>query len=88
MVEDDDEEGSDIYGSRRDTTFTSRSMGGSDKDRKAIAEFETQVEEFQVKVKGLEEQLRDKDAEMAKIHEFRNKEQSVSLRDPYLKLTA
>ena len=88
MVEDDDEEGSDIYGSRRDTTFTSRSMGGSDKDRKAIAEFETQVEDLQAKVKGLGEQLREKDAEMHKLHESRNEDQSVSLRVPYLKLGA
>lgn len=78
MVEDDDEEGSDIYGSRRDTTFTSRSMGGSDKDRKAIAEFETQVEELQVKVKGLEGKVREKDSEMDKMQEFRNEEQNAN----------
>ena len=78
MVEDDDEEGSDIYGNRRDTTLTSRSMVGSDKDRKAIAEFETQVEELQATVKTLEEQLRGKDAEIDTIHESRNEEQSVS----------
>ena len=87
MVEDDDEEGSDIYGSRRDTTFTSRSMGGSDKDRKAIAEFEAQVEDLQAKVKGLQEQLREKDAEIDRIHDSRNAEQSVSPRDPNMKST-
>ena len=87
MVEDDDEEGSDIYGSRRDTTFTSRSMGGSDKDRKAITEFETQVEEMQVKVKGLEEQLREKDAEMDRMHQSRNAEQSVSPKTPNLRVS-
>lgn len=86
MVEDDDEEGSDIYGSRRDTTFTSRSMVGSDKDRKAIAELDAQVEELQVKVKGLEEQLREKDAQLDKLHESLDAEQSVSLRNPDMKL--
>lgn len=86
MVEDDDEEGSDIYGSRRDTTFTSRSMVGLDKDRKAIAELDAQVEEFQVKVKGLEEQLREKDAQLDKLHESLNAEQSVSLKNPETKL--
>lgn len=87
MVEDDDEEGSDIYGSRRDTTFTARSMGGSDKDRKAIAEFESQVEELQAKVKGLEEQVREKDSEKDKMLELRNKEQSVSFSVPAPRLT-
>ena len=88
MVEDDDEEGSDIYGNRRDTTFTSRSMGGSEKDRKAIAEFETQLEELQVKVKGLEEKLREKDGEIDKMHKSRDEEQSVRLELPYLKVIA
>ena len=78
MVEDDDEEGSDIYGNRRDTTFTSRSMGGSDKDRKVIVEFETQVEELQGKVKSLEEELREKNSEMDTINGSREKEQNVS----------
>ena len=86
MVEDDDEEGSDVYGSRRDTTFTSRSMGGSDKDRKAIAELEALVEELQVKVRGLEKQLHGKDAEMDKLHDSLNAEQSVSLGNPDMKL--
>ena len=85
MVEDDDEEGSDIYGSRRDTTFTSRSMGGSDKDRKAIAEFEAQIEDLQTKVKGLHEQLREKDVEIDRLHDSRNAEESVSPKDPNVK---
>lgn len=87
MVEDDDEEGSDIYGSRRNTTFTSRSMGGSDKERKAIAEFESQVEELQARVKSLEGQVREKDSEKEEMLEFRNKEQSVSSSVPVPRLT-
>ncbi|KAK4690744.1 protein SPA2, partial [Lecanoromycetidae sp. Uapishka_2] len=74
MVEDDDDDASDIYGSRRNTTFTSRSTGGSEKDRK-LADFETQVGEYeskvgelQEKVKSLEDQLRYKGLEMEKIH--------------------
>ena len=85
MVEDDDEEGSDIYASRRDTTFTSRSMGGSDKDRKAIVEFEAQVDELHLKVKELEGQLREKDVELDRLHEVRNTEQSVSPKNPQMK---
>ena len=86
MVEDDDEEGSDVYGSRRDTTFTSRSMGGSDKDRKAIAEFETQVEELQMRLKMLEEQVREKDSKLDRMHESRNEEQRVSFKTSLSKI--
>ena len=73
MVEDDDDDGfSDIYGSRRDTTYTLRSMGGSDKDRKAIADFETQVTELQGRLKELEDQIQAKDSELNKINEQHN----------------
>ena len=85
MVEDDDDDTSDIYGSRRDTSMTSRSMGGSEKDRK-IAEFESQVGNFetrigelQVKVTALEEQLREKDSALDDLHRSRNQEHGVSL---------
>lgn len=78
MVEDDDDDGSDIYGSRRDTTLTSRSAGGSEKDRK-LAGYESQVGEWQGKVKELEEQLRDKDLELDKIYESHNERSGVSL---------
>ena len=83
MIEDDDDDGSDVYGSRRDTTFTSRSVGGSDKDRK-IAEYETQVGDFesrisemQVKVKQLEDQLRDKNSELDKSYGSHNEQREV-----------
>ena len=85
LVEDDDDDASDICGSRRDTTYTSRSMGGSEKDRK-LAEFETQVGDYesrvgelQAKVKTLEEQLREKDSELDKVHGSRDGDRSVSL---------
>lgn len=85
MVEDNDDDASDIYGSRRDTTFTSRSVGGFDKDRK-IADFETQVgdyenrvSELQDKVKELEILLRDKTSELDQVHGFHNQQQSVGL---------
>lgn len=85
MVEDDDEDASDIYGSRRDTTLTSRSTGGSEKDRK-LAEFETQIGEYeskvgelQGKVKTLEQQLGDKDSELERVHGSHNDDRSVSL---------
>ena len=87
MVEDDDEEGSDVYGSRRDTTFTSRSAAGSDRDRKAIADFETQVQELQMRLKTLEEQMREKDSKLDRMHESRNEEQRVSLKSSYRKLS-
>ena len=85
MVEDDDDDTSDIYGSRRDTSMTSRSIGGSEKDRK-LAEFESQVGNFenrigelQGKVTALEEQLREKDSALDDLHRSRNQEQGVSL---------
>ena len=84
MIEDDDNDTSDIYGSRRDTTYTSRSMGGSERDRK-FADFETQVEDFeskvgelQGKVKTLEEQLCDKHSELDKTHGSHKDDRSVS----------
>ena len=70
MVEDDDDDGlSDVYASRRDTTFTARSVGGSDKDRRALAEFETQVNELQDKLKELEDKIQDKDLKLEKADE-------------------
>ncbi|KAL9098482.1 MAG: hypothetical protein Q9163_005863 [Psora crenata] len=70
MVEDDDDDGlSDVYGNRRDTTYTSRSTGGFEKDRKAVVEFEIQVHELRGRVKELEDKLRDKDSELSKLKE-------------------
>ena len=77
MVEDDDDDTSDIYGGRRDTTYTTRSMGNAEKDRK-IAEFETQVGEYDGKVKSLEEQLRSKDLELDKLRSSHNNDREVS----------
>ena len=83
MVEDDDDDASDVYGSRRDTTFTSRSVGGSDKNRK-IAEYETQagdfesrVGELQVKLEELEEKIRTKDDELGKLYGFQDEQTRV-----------
>lgn len=80
MVEDDDDDNvSDIYGSRRDTSFTSRSIGGSEKDRKIIAEFEVQVGDLQGKLKELEDQIHDKDTELGKFRDSSNERDNVSL---------
>lgn len=86
MVEDDDDDASDTYGSRRDTTFTARSLGSSEKDRK-LAEFETQIGDYerklsklQGKVKSLEEHLREKDSELNKIQGSHNDERNVCFR--------
>lgn len=77
MVEDDDEDGlSDVYASRRDTTLTTRSAGVSEKDRKAVAELEAQVNELQNRIKGLEEKIREKDNVLGDL----NEQQSVSAR--------
>lgn len=79
MVEDDDDDNmSDVYGGRRDTTFTSRSMGGgSEKDRQAIKEYEAQVGELQSKLSDMENRLRDKDSELDKLHDSRNVAEDV-----------
>lgn len=75
MVEDDDDDGlSDVYASRRDTTLTTRSAGVSEKDRKAIADFEAQVNELQTRIKGLEEKIQEKDTAIGDL----NEQQSVS----------
>ena len=80
MVEDDDDETlSDVYGGRRDTTYTSRSMGAaSDKDRQAVKDYEVQVGELQGKLQDLETRLHDKDSELDRLHETRNATEDVS----------
>ena len=90
MVEDDDDDTSDIYGSRRDTTITSRSMGGSSEKDRRLAEYETQVVDFenrigemQRKVSALEGELHEKDSEIDDLHKSRNQAQGVSLSLPF-----
>ena len=86
MVEDDDDDSSEVYGSRRDTNYTSRSVGGSEKDRK-IAEFEAQVVDYEnrvgelkTNVTELEQRLREKDSALGEIEESSNERQRVSSR--------
>ena len=88
MVEDDDDDESDIYGSKRDTTFTSRSVGVPEKDRK-IADYETQVGDFehrtselQTKIEDLEEQLREKNLELDKLHGVHDEQKGVCTKSP------
>ncbi|KAL9047379.1 MAG: hypothetical protein Q9214_000030 [Letrouitia sp. 1 TL-2023] len=78
MVEDDDDQTgpednednrSDIYGKRRDTGTTFRSVGGNDRDRKAMMDLESQVSELQLKVQHLEGSVQDRDAELSRLHE-------------------
>ena len=70
MVEDDDDDGlSDVYASRRDTTMTSRSTGGLERDRKAIADLETQVNDLHTKLKELDDRLHEKDSELEQANE-------------------
>ena len=85
MVEDDDDDASDIYGSRRDTSYTSRSIGGSEKDRR-IADYETQVSDYQGNVEELKEKvtilelhLRDKEAKLDGIQTSHANDRRVSL---------
>lgn len=85
MVEDDDDDGSDVYGSRRDTTLTSRSVGGSEKDRKLaeygsqVGDFENRIGRLQGKVEELEDQVRNKNLELDKVYGSQNEQQGVSL---------
>ena len=79
MVEDDDDDGlSDVYGGRRDTTYTSRSVGGSERDRKAIADLEAQVGDSHDKIKEMEDRLRDKENELNRLHETHDEREHVS----------
>lgn len=83
MVEDDDDENmSDVYGSRRDTTYTSRSGGFSEKDRKALADSETQVGELQSRLQELEEQMHDRESKLDKFHNSQNELQNVGFTTP------
>ena len=77
MVEDDDDDSSDIYGSRRDTTLTSRSKFADRENH--VGDFERRISELQEKVGGLEEQLRDKNVELDRVHGSHNQQQAVSL---------
>lgn len=87
MVEDDDDENmSDVYGSRRDTTYTSRSGGHSEKDRRALADSEAQVNELQIRIKDLEEQVHDKDTELDKFHESQDEQMNVGFELPLFEL--
>ena len=68
MVEDDDDDGlSDVYASRRDTTLTARSTGGSEKARKHFADLETQLAELHEKLRESEDILREKDAHLEQL---------------------
>ena len=79
MVEDDDDDGmSDVYGGRRDTTYTSRSGAG-----KANPEHETQINDLQEKIKGLEEQVGGKDSELRELKASHGAQESVSFRCPF-----
>jgi hypothetical protein len=59
LVEDDDDDSSEIYGSRRDTGMTSRSFATNEGDKKIIADYQNKVEDLQGKVEGLESKLRE-----------------------------
>lgn len=75
MIEDDDEDGmSDVYSGRRDTTYTSRSGAG-----RGVAEYETQINELQEKVKGLEGQLSSKETEFKDLQVAHAERENVSL---------
>ncbi|KAI9730669.1 MAG: component of the polarisome [Cirrosporium novae-zelandiae] len=56
--------------SRRDTSTTNKSYGlTSDRDRKLIVEYQSQVGILQEKVDNLESQLRTKDSELNRLHD-------------------
>ena len=64
LVEDDDDQEytDDIYGmNRRDTSNTSRSAESMERDKKMLADYESQVNELQGKVAVLQSQVRLKD---------------------------
>ncbi|KAH0543559.1 hypothetical protein FGG08_002120 [Glutinoglossum americanum] len=72
--EDDDDDEGDAFGlegaagrgqSKRNT---SRSLGGTERDKKLVDEYQSQVSELQGKVENLETRLRQKDEELSKLH--------------------
>lgn len=56
-------------GSRRDTDTTSRSVAVSERDKKTVADYQTQIGHLQGKLGDLEGQMRRKDAELSRLQE-------------------
>ena len=91
LVEDDDDQTlnddtDDIYGlsstGKRDTSNTSntsRSLGSSERDRKAIADYEVQVGELQEKVDSLESRVREQDSELDRLGRAARANETVSI---------
>lgn len=74
LIEDDDEDADDIYAmSRRDTGMTNQSYGASDRDKKAIADYQNKVDDLQGKMEDLERQVGMKNATIQR-HEEREKD--------------
>ncbi len=86
-LDDDEDARSDAFGlegvggkggSRRNTDTTNRSMGISDRDRKAIVDYQVQIGQLQQKLEAQEAQLRQKDAELSRLESTERDRGSVS----------
>lgn len=87
-LDEDDDSRSDAFGlegagaglaSRRNTDTTSRSVAVSERDKKTITEYQTQIGQLQGKLEDLEGQIRRKDAELSNLQEGERDRGSVSV---------
>ncbi|KAL8850546.1 MAG: hypothetical protein Q9221_004503 [Calogaya cf. arnoldii] len=82
MVEDDDDQTgpsdndddrSEFSRKRRDTTTTNRSVGaGHERDRRGMADMESQISDLQAKVGNLESTVRERNAQIADVRQARD----------------
>ena len=87
-LDEEDDNRSDAFGlesaggrleSRRNTDTTSRSVAVSESDRKAVADYRTQIGQLQGKLEDLEGQIRRKDSELSRLQEGEKDRGSVSV---------
>lgn len=67
--EDNEDRKSDVFGSRRDTSTTFRSVSVAEKSQQGTAHPESRVNELEAKVNQLENLVREKDMTLRKLHE-------------------
>lgn len=88
MVEDDDDQTgpednddgrSELSRRRRDTGTTQRSIGAvNERDKKAVAELETRVDDLQAKIDRLETTVRNRDTEIIELRQVKDGKDHVS----------
>lgn len=84
--EDNDDSRSEAFGNKRDTGNTFRSVGGAEKDRRTITEFERRISELQGKVVALEGAVRTRDLNIRELQETHENKENVRYPRHFLKI--